>query len=205
MLVEPHRHQTLAMMICEGWSSEDIASAMCISEETVKQYGSAVAPESFKRVLKGYREKFERQSIERRFRLAEHSEQAYSNIKDALHSNDLKFKTETAWRILDEVAPKPVEETAPGVSVNVNLTRNSQVNAQIVQLSQDLLGEFQTLKEIPTDGYQRHLKTGGDALPSTYQDVIDEEGAKKIPVYTKNSDEEKVDVIEGSPRPEQAQ
>ena len=206
ILVERHRFQTLAMMVCEAWSVTDIAAAMCLPEETVKKYTSPEAPETFKKILKGYREKFERYSIERRFRMADMAEQSYDNIKNALISNDTKLKTETAWRVLDEVAPKPVEETAPGVSVNVNLTRNNQVNAQIVELGQNLFEEFQSLKELPGTSYDRHLKMGSEALPSSYQEV-QAETAEAVPgQYPGNGKEkEKASVGEGEPRPEEAE
>ena len=200
MLVEPHRHVTLAMMVCEGWSRADIAEAMCLSEETVEKYTGSEAPRMFKDVLAGYRAKLERLSVERRFRMAELSEQCYSNVKEALLCNDIKLKTETSFRILDEVSPKPVVETAPGVSVNVNLTRNSQVNAQIVALTGDLLDEFQSLKSIPGEGYQRHLKLGSEALPSSYQEVQNEKG-EPIPVLV----EEVANVPEGEPRTEETE
>ena len=113
MLVEAHRHQTMAMMVCEGWSSTDIAEAMTLPESVVKTYLGAGAPESLKAIKKAYREKAERLHVERKFRMAEHSERGYQNIGEALISNDAKLKTETSWRVLDEVSPKPVVETAP--------------------------------------------------------------------------------------------
>jgi hypothetical protein len=198
LLVEPHRQQTLAMMMCEGWSVADICSAMNLPEDTVKKYGSKEAPEGFTKILTAYRHQYERYSVERRFRLAEHAEQAYSNIKEAMLSNDVKLKTETAWRVLDEVSPKQVEETAPGVNVNVSLTKNHHVNTQIAQLGHDLLDEFTKLQKLPEDSYQKHLKTGEDALPSSYKAVQHEEAVgKDIPVW--KSTEEEPDVLEGLP------
>jgi predicted transcriptional regulator len=182
------RYESLAMMIVEGLAPADIAERMSVSTRLVSEYMTSKAPEAFRQVLAAYREKINSAVIDRRFKFVDMAEKAYRRIDEALDADDDRLKAETAWKVVDEVAPRRQK-----ADVEINVTQNTQVNAQILEATQGIANLFKELKSNPAESFTKHLKVGEEALPVAYRRVVEEEEAKSV------IDTSIEDITEGEP------
>ena len=190
--VESFRYNTLALLIIEGRAPADIAEVMSISAKVVENYAKGIGPAGFNKVLQTYREQLGEAVVKRRMRFMEMQEPAYAQIKSALTAQDQRLATETAWRIVDEVAPKPIEATG-GINASISFTQNNQVNMQLLELSKDLVGAFKTLKKTKAPDFAKHVKTGTDALPSAMKAVADSEDENSTAIEVEVIDPDDMD------------
>lgn len=199
-LVANHRFDTLAMMLVEGWQTEDICEAMSLGADVVMKYARGDGPKEFTKILEGYRGKIFHQAVQRKFRFAEHAEKAYRNIGKSLDSTDDKFAVEQSWKVLNEVSKAPEPTQAPGVSVT--LTQNTQVNAQIAELGINLIQSMKDLKKASIPNFNKHIQEGTAALPEAMQRAQEAKEREDELAENEILEAEVVEVGEGMPKPD---
>jgi len=169
--VRKDQYNLLAMMIIEGWPHQDIADAMTLGLPIVKRFATGKGPPGFNVALDELRQKFSNAVVRTHFDFIDMQNRAVEAISDALDSSDKRLAAEQAWKVLDVVSPRPKDG---GISVSMNLTQNNQVNAQMADISLDLMKTFKELKKLPLPSYEKHMKTGLEGLPDPMQRTIEE-------------------------------
>jgi hypothetical protein len=193
-LVQKHRYDTLTFMLLAGWDPFDIAKAMSLPVALVEKYGNGEGPDAFNLIYNAYREKMFGAVVGANFKFIEMSPEAYARIQGTLSSKDERLANDNAWKIINRIAPPPPVEKA-GVSVNVNMSHNTQVNNQILEATGQLVKTFGELKRGPAVSYEKHLKIGNEALPQAVQTAMANQTETEI------LEVEVVDVPEGTAVP----
>ncbi|GAG20577.1 unnamed protein product, partial [marine sediment metagenome] len=194
-LIKGHRYDTLVFMLLAGWDPFDIAKAMSLPVKLVEKYGNGEGPEAFNLIYDAYREKMFRATVGANFKFIEMSPEAYTRIEGTLKSKDERLANDNAWKIINRIAPPPPVEK-PGVSVNVSMSHNTQVNTQILEATGELVKTFGELKSGPAVSYEKHLKRGSEALPQAVREAMDSQAETEV------LEAEVVDVPEGGPKPD---
>lgn len=160
--IPDYQLEAVAIYVTEGASAQDISDATGISLNSVR-YLIAGKNATFNRFLDAYRSKAMKCVMAHRFRLMDMLEAGYTAIQDALESNDLKLRSDTAWKLFDAVIPTSKDKEDPGIQIILN---NPQVQTQLSDTINNVSGSLRSLKEmVAGKDPSRHVLLGDEALP----------------------------------------
>lgn len=182
IVVEKHRYDVLSNMILSGWDPADIAKVMSLDIGVVKRFAAGKGPEGFNIVHEAYREKVVREAVCSTFKFIEMGPKAYRNIEESLEGQDKRLASDNAWKVIDRIAPPPKVDEPGGGSITMNFAQTNTVNNMAMEVVEGVTGMIKELKKVKKLGrsYEKHLKTGEEALPAPVRAVLDNDPEPEV-------------------------
>lgn len=162
-----HQLEAIAQMCTMGTPPGTMAAVTGLSEGYINRLLTDGRNETFNKLRESYLEKNLKTLVGARFRLADTIDQVHEALQDALNGKDMRLRTETAWKIWDQVVPKldngKEHATPDSIQLIINQPHvQTQINETMANVADCLVGLREAVgSQIP----DKHILLGAEALP----------------------------------------
>lgn len=177
--ISENRLDLVAKCALVGMSYSEIAEHTGLSKPTVAAWLRDGENPAFQAIYQDLREKDLQPWLDHRHRLRPMLDKSYRALEEALGSNNLQLKVDTAWRLIRGFTgfDAPKAPVAAGPTLNLAQLNVSDGAGESEGAQRALAGVFQQLGDFLTSlrdhreslGRDPHERIGDEALPRTYQ------------------------------------
>ena len=188
--------ESLAQLSVLGVGSAAMAGITELSETYINRILRGGQSKKFDELREQYKRSHLKTISNAHFQLVDALPEAIEGIKEGLGSRDIRVKTETSWKLYNQVVPQMVNQKDKADSFNITLNE-PHIQAQVGETMTTVAKALQILTSvIRGQDADQYVMAGTDALPIPPSQLEVEEGEVELVVDRKGEDDLLTELIE---------